>query len=166
MLVTLATFDCLRFLHVVMAMAFTTRLGDLTSAHPFLQTGNARADDERQNRDNRQGHCPIPRWEQVSHRALVTRVRGEPVSVNPSVSRVNFKGFQSVVLAQAGIQKPYPTPWMPAFAGMALLLAIHQNFHDSVLVLRWRWLSRGESLSHSPHPRPSPSRERKFQKRH
>ena len=61
MLMALATFDCLRFLHVVMTMAFTTRLGDLTSTHPFLQTGNARTDDERQNRDNRQNCGPIPR---------------------------------------------------------------------------------------------------------
>jgi hypothetical protein len=88
MLMALATLDCLRFLQVVMAMAFTTRLGDLTSAHSLLQTGNAGADDERENRDNRQNCGPIPRWEHVSHKARFSCVCGGLISVNPSFALI------------------------------------------------------------------------------
>lgn len=88
MLMALATCDCLRFRHIVMTMAFTTRLRDLTSAHPFLQIGDARADDERHKHDNREDYGPISRGEHVSHKARFPRVRGERGSVNPSVALI------------------------------------------------------------------------------
>jgi hypothetical protein len=58
----LATFDSQSFLHDVVAMAFTTRLCDLAISYSLLQTGNAGANDKRQNRYNRQGCRPITRW--------------------------------------------------------------------------------------------------------
>jgi hypothetical protein len=38
----------------------------------------------------------------------------------------DFERFGSVMPAQAGIQNPCPSPWIPAFAGMTKPGAIHQ----------------------------------------
>ena len=86
----LATLDGQRIFHDVVAMALTACLCDLAIPHTFLQTGNAGADEKRQNSYSRQGRRPISRWEEMSHRAPSTRVRGASEAVNPGFAFILY----------------------------------------------------------------------------